>query len=91
MFLYEKFRVTLSGVYIFYAAVYSRLVSLLRIKQNGNKHRKNIKKSFRAARRKMQNFVLTGKAKTVFRLIELKAKQEAMAKRGKKQDSRNKK
>jgi hypothetical protein len=39
----------------------------------------------------MQNFVLTGKAKTVFRLIELKAKQEALAKRGKKQDSRNKK
>jgi hypothetical protein len=39
----------------------------------------------------MQNFVLTGKAKTVFRLIELKAKQEAAAKRGKKQDSRNKK
>jgi hypothetical protein len=39
----------------------------------------------------MQNFVLAGKAKTVFRLIELKAKQEALAKRGKKQDSRNKK
>jgi hypothetical protein len=26
--------------------------------------------------RKMQNFVIAGKAKTVFRLIELKAKQE---------------
>jgi hypothetical protein len=31
----------------------------------------------------MQNFVLTGKAKTVFRLIELKAKQEAADKRRK--------
>jgi hypothetical protein len=39
----------------------------------------------------MQNFVLTGKAKTVFRLIELKAKQEEAAKRAKKQDFRKKK
>ena len=39
----------------------------------------------------MQNFVLTGKAKTVFRLIELKAKQETAAKREKKQDLKNKK
>jgi hypothetical protein len=29
----------------------------------------------------MQSFVLTGKAKTVFRLIELKAKQEALDRR----------
>jgi hypothetical protein len=28
----------------------------------------------------MQNFVLAGKAKTIFRLIELKAKQETAAK-----------
>jgi hypothetical protein len=34
----------------------------------------------------MQNFVLSGKAKTVFRLIELKAKQEAIARRAKEQD-----
>lgn len=34
------------------------------------------------AGRKMQNFVIAGKAKTVFRLIELKAKQEG-AKGGK--------
>jgi len=34
----------------------------------------------------MQNFVLSGKAKTVFRLIELKAKQEAAARRVKGQD-----
>ena len=34
----------------------------------------------------MQSFVLTGKAKTVFRLIELKAKQEALARRAKGQD-----
>jgi len=33
----------------------------------------------------MQNFVLSGKAKTVFRIIELKAKQEAMARRSKEQ------
>jgi hypothetical protein len=39
----------------------------------------------------MQNFVLTGKAKTVFRLIELKAKQEEVAKRERKQDFKNKK
>jgi hypothetical protein len=38
----------------------------------------------------MQNFVLTGKAKTVFRLIELKAKQEEAAKR-KKQEAKGKK
>jgi hypothetical protein len=34
----------------------------------------------------MQSFVLTGKAKTVFRIIELKAKQEAIARREKEQD-----
>jgi len=38
--------------------------------------------------KKMQNFVLSGKAKTVFKLIELKAKREEAAKRDKK---RNKK
>lgn len=36
----------------------------------------------------MENFVLAGKAKTVFRLIELKAKREEEARRAKK---RNKK
>ena len=39
----------------------------------------------------MQNFVLSGKAKTVFKLIELKAKREELARREKKNDSRNKK
>jgi hypothetical protein len=39
----------------------------------------------------MQNFVLTGRAKTVFRIIELKAKREELAKREKKQDLKNKK
>jgi hypothetical protein len=34
----------------------------------------------------MQNFVLSGKAKTVFRIIELKAKQEELARRSKEQD-----
>ena len=34
-------------------------------------------------RRKMQNFVLAGKAKTVFRILELKAKREVLDKRGK--------
>jgi len=37
-----------------------------------------------AKRRKMQNFVISGKAKTVFRLIELKAKREEMERREKK-------
>jgi hypothetical protein len=32
-------------------------------------------------RRKMQNFVISGKAKTVFRLLELKAKREEAARR----------
>jgi hypothetical protein len=32
----------------------------------------------------MQNFVLVGKAKTVFRLIELKAKREEAARNAKK-------
>jgi hypothetical protein len=39
----------------------------------------------------MQSFVLTGKAKTVFRLIELKAKQEALDRRVKGQDYGKKK
>ena len=39
----------------------------------------------------MQNFVIAGKAKTVFRLIELKAKREELARREKKQDSGSKK
>jgi hypothetical protein len=34
---------------------------------------------------KMQNFVIAGKAKTVFKLIELKAKREELAKREKKE------
>jgi hypothetical protein len=36
----------------------------------------------------MQNFVIAGKAKTVFRLIELKAKREEEAKRAKKQNNK---
>jgi hypothetical protein len=39
----------------------------------------------------MQNFVLVGKAKTVFRLIELKAKQEEAAKNAKKGGPGNRK
>ena len=39
----------------------------------------------------MENFVLAGKAKTVFRLIELKAKREELARRGKRRNSKNKK
>jgi hypothetical protein len=39
----------------------------------------------------MESFVLAGKAKTVFRLIELKAKREELAKRGKKHNPKNKK
>ena len=39
----------------------------------------------------MQSFVLAGKAKTVFRLIELKAQREEAAKNKKKQDGKNKK
>jgi hypothetical protein len=38
----------------------------------------------------MQNFVISGKAKTVFRLIELKAKREEAEKR-EKRDSKNRK
>jgi hypothetical protein len=41
---------------------------------------------------KMESFVIAGKAKTVFRLIELKAKREQeAAMRQKKQNSRGKK
>ena len=36
----------------------------------------------------MQNFVLAGKAKTVFRLIELMAKGEKLEKAGKKGDKK---
>jgi hypothetical protein len=41
--------------------------------------------------KEMENFVLAGKAKTVFRLIELKARREELVKRGKKRDHKNKK
>ena len=37
----------------------------------------------------MQSFVLSGKARTVFRLIELKAKYEEAAKASKKQEQKN--
>lgn len=40
---------------------------------------------------RMENFVLSGKAKTVFRLIELKARREEAAKRDKKRPNKNKK
>ena len=39
----------------------------------------------------MQGFVLVGKAKTVFRLIEIKAKREEAAKASKKQDDKKRK
>jgi hypothetical protein len=38
----------------------------------------------------MENFVLAGKAKTVFRLIELKAKREEAARREKKRNNKKK-
>jgi hypothetical protein len=38
----------------------------------------------------MENFVLAGKAKTVFRLIELKAKREEAARRDKKRHKNKK-
>ena len=39
----------------------------------------------------MENFVLVGKAKTVFRLIEIKAKYEEAAKAKKKQEEKKRK
>jgi hypothetical protein len=78
MILYEILRPVLSRVYYLYADIYTRLLRLVRISE--------IKGG-----QKMQNFVIVGKAKTVFRLIELKAKREELAKREKKQDSGNKK
>ena len=36
----------------------------------------------------MQNFVIAGKAKTVFRLIEMKAKREEAARKEKKQNTK---
>ncbi len=39
----------------------------------------------------MENFVLAGKAKTVFRLIEIKAKREQEMARQKRQNPRDKK
>jgi hypothetical protein len=38
----------------------------------------------------MENFVIAGKAKTVFRLIELKAKREELARRTKKRNGKGK-
>ncbi len=39
----------------------------------------------------MESFIIAGKAKTVFRLIELKAKLEEAAKSGKKQNLKKQK
>ena len=39
----------------------------------------------------MQSFVIAGKARTVFRLIDLKAKREEADKAGKKRDKKKKK
>ena len=78
MILYKILRPVLSGVYDFYVDIYTRLLRLVRINEIwGGK--------------KMQNFVIAGKAKTVFRLIELKAKREELARREKKPNSGNKK
>jgi hypothetical protein len=38
----------------------------------------------------MESFAIAGKAKTVFRLIELKAKREELARRAKKQNAKGK-
>jgi hypothetical protein len=78
MILYEFLRPVLSGIYYFYTDIYIWLLRLVRISEiRGGK--------------KMQNFVLTGKAKTVFKLIELKAKQEELAKHEKRHASGNRK
>jgi len=42
----------------------------------------------RTGGKKMESFVIAGKAKTVFRIIELKAKREELARRAKKQASK---
>jgi hypothetical protein len=78
MILYEILRPVLSVVYDFYVDIYTWLLRLMRISE--------IREAV-----KMQNFVIAGKAKTVFRLIELKAKREELARRQKKHDSQNKK
>jgi len=56
-------------------------VMLLRIYPQGKEEKE----------KQMENFVLAGKAKTVFRLIELKAKREEAARRDKKRNNKNKK
>jgi hypothetical protein len=89
MILYEILSISLSNVYRIYVGFYEVLISLMRIgKEKGICLAQIIKKN---RRNKMQNFVLAGKAKTIFRIIELKAKREEEAKRNKKQESKNKK
>ena len=68
--LYEILRISLGDVYVIYGSFYERLLSLVRISEV---------KTGQGEAKQMQNFVLVGKAKTVFRLIELKAKREEAA------------
>ena len=79
MILYEILRISLAEVYVFYVDFYRRLLSLVRISEE---------KLSPPEVKTMQNFVLVGKAKTVFRLIELKAKREEAARRAGKGDSK---
>jgi hypothetical protein len=64
--LYEFLSALLPYIYVIYGDINKALLRWVRL----------MKKRQVAKERKMQNFVLTGKAKTVFRLIEIKAKRE---------------
>jgi hypothetical protein len=89
MFLYDFLSFCLSLVYAFYVVHYSPALCLLRspITTSAIKVTNRINRAANEKRSTMQSFVLTGKAKTVFRLIELKAKQEVAER---KKDSKKK-
>ena len=82
MILYEILRISLAEVYVIYVSFYDWLLSLVRISEE---------KVSPQEVKTMQNFVLVGKAKTVFRLIELKAKREEEARRAGKGDPKKSK
>jgi len=88
MILYEILSISLPNVYRIYVYFYEVLISLMRIRKEKGICLAQIFKKVRI--NKMQNFVLAGKAKTIFRIIEIKAKREEEAKH-KKQESKNKK
>ena len=84
LFFYEILSIPLCEIYVFYSLFYIRVLSLVWM---GGKGGDNLIERWNS----MPSFVISGKASTVFRLIELKAKREEAEKALKKQDKKKQK